>query len=246
MSDQYELTIVLPRYREEYEVIAESIQRIRKTFTPDACEVIVVNDGGTADVIERARRSFPDVTFIENPKNLGKGASIANGIRLATGRYHFYSDIDLPIDVDRLPRVIDEMRRDGYPMAIGTRRQYGQQQSNLYRRLTSRTFLTLFNLLIAADIKDSQCPFKLFESAYARFMFPRMSLAGYAFDAELIHMAKLQERRILQVDVPWTDTREPWGPVKTLAVFAKMIFDLTRIRLYWMVRRGNLREPDQS
>ncbi|WP_300531903.1 glycosyltransferase family 2 protein [Maricaulis sp.] len=241
-----ELSIILPRYQEDYAVIERSLRRIEALFNRETCEVLVVNDGGSAGDIARARQVFPDVTFLENGRNFGKGKSIANGVDRASGDFVFYSDIDLPADLDGLPQLIQQMKRDRHEMAIGTRRKRGTLKSNPYRAATSKAFLFLFNTLIASDVKDSQCPFKLMERGYAKFLFQRMSSTRYAFDAELIHMAKLQGQSILQVDIPWSDTRAPWGLAKTSAVFGEMLADLVRIRLYWLSRRGLLQRRTQT
>jgi len=61
--------------------------------TGDFHEIILVNDGSTDASVEIIRR-FEDVHLIEHPYNMGNGAAIKSGLRVATGDFILLMDAD--------------------------------------------------------------------------------------------------------------------------------------------------------
>lgn len=163
------------------------------------------------------------------------------GVARAEGRFVFYSDIDLPIDLNAVPVAIHRLAGADKKLLIGRRvRSQAGATSNGNRRLTSTLFRFLFQRVLDPETGDSQCPFKLIEGSFAKQLFSDIVINGYAFDAEIIHKTRLMNEDIIQMDVGWIDTRAPWGMVKTVIVFFRMLFDVCLIPVYWFVNRERL------
>jgi dolichyl-phosphate beta-glucosyltransferase len=65
----------------------------------------------------------------------------------------------------------------------------------------------LFNLtvqwLVLPGIEDSQCGFKMFTADAVRSIFPRVMVDGWAFDVEVLAVARAQRLRIVEVPIEW-------------------------------------------
>ncbi len=241
MEFQWDLSVVLPRYRENRTIVAATLAQLRMLPSSLRVQVLLVDDGGVPGEVEAAVADHPDTVVLRNNKNRGKGYAIKRGVDRAEGRLVFYSDIDLPIDLTAIPEAIDRLAATGKKLLIGRRvRSLTKATSNGNRRLTSTLFRFLFQRLLDPEVGDSQCPFKLIEGSFARRLFSDIIVNGYAFDAEIIHKARLMNEDIVQMDVGWTDTRAPWGVGKTFAVFFRMLFDVCMIRIYWLINRNRL------
>ncbi len=232
-----DVSIILPRHGEDSSVILETLRRLKELDGVLTTQIILVNDGGTTADVETARQKFPDIVTVSNRTKSGKGISIKRGLREAVGRYVFYTDVDLPVDP---AQVVDAANiLDGQPgpaMVIGNRVRDSAPDApsaNVYRKLTSRAYLWLFNAMLQPDIRDSQCPFKMMERSLCERLFPMTFIRGYAFDAELIHLAVVSDVPVHQMDIRWADTRASWGLAKTAYVFITMIVNLFSIKLYW-------------
>ena len=68
-----------------------------------------------------------------------------------------------------------------------------------YRTILMRGFHALVVLLCTSRVRDTQCGFKLFTRAAARFLFSNLHLERWAFDIELIYLAEVFQIPIAEV-----------------------------------------------
>ena len=78
--DKTEVSIIIPAYNEA-QTIGDIVSKIR-TLYPDF-EIIVVNDGSIDETATLAKSAGAKV--YSHPYNIGNGAAIKSGIRVATG-----------------------------------------------------------------------------------------------------------------------------------------------------------------
>jgi hypothetical protein len=57
-------------------------------------------------------------------------------------------------------------------------------------------------------IEDTQCGFKMFTARAADAIFPRVTVDGWAFDIEVLHIARARGLRIVEVPIEWHYRRE--------------------------------------
>ena len=74
-----------------------------------------------------------------------------------------------------------------------------------------------------------------FSRAAAADIFPRMTIKGFGFDAELLFIARKHGFRIDQVGVTWLNS--PTSKVNAVSDSARMLRDLVRIRVRAMRRQ---------
>lgn len=66
-------------------------------------------------------------------------------------------------------------------------------------------------------MKDTQCGFKAFTAEAARDLFRRATIDGWAFDLEILALARKEGYAIAEVGVEWTDDkRSKINPLKDM------------------------------
>jgi GT2 family glycosyltransferase len=72
-------------------------------------EVIVIDNNSADDTLEGIKNGFPQVTLIENPRNMGVARARNQGIRLARGRYVLILDADVEIISEDFTSLVSYM-----------------------------------------------------------------------------------------------------------------------------------------
>src|SRR5262245_53705269 len=96
------ISIVIPAFNEAGR-IGKSLQRIDAYIRqhPLFVEVIVVDDGSTDKTVEVVSQCrTPHLRLIRNDGNRGKGYSVREGLRAASGTYVLFVDTDLSAPID--------------------------------------------------------------------------------------------------------------------------------------------------
>lgn len=237
------LSIVIPAFQEEAR-LGDSLERILAYLDGRGidAEVVVVDDGsrdGTAAVA--SSRGDERVRVLRQPVNRGKGAALRRGVGASRGRRVLVTDADLSTPIDELARL-EAALAEG-EVAIGSR---GMASSNvvrrqpLYRELMGRTFNLLIRLGGVRGIRDTQCGFKLFEGEVARRLFALLTTPGFAYDVEIVWLARRLGYRVVEVGVCWVDS--PSSRVHVLRDPPRMLLELLRFR--W--RHRDLRPPGEE
>jgi dolichyl-phosphate beta-glucosyltransferase len=201
-------------------------------------ELIVVDDGsrdGTPEVVRRLARRFPSETpvrVVQHARNLGKGAAVRSGCLAARGRFVVYMDADLAVPVEETERVVQALL-DGCDVAIGTRVQPDGRDMRAsqpaMRRLAGKGFTAARRIVVAGDIIDTQCPMKAFRAEVVPDLFRSQRLRGWAFDAELIYLARRRGLHLCQVPVVWRHVSDSHLR-PSLRLSARVTWDLARLR----------------
>ncbi len=234
------LSLIVPAFDEEGRLGA-SLDRLLEwsRSRTERLEVIVVDDGsrdGTAALVESyAGRG---VRLVRLPVNRGKGAALRAGVAASTGDLVLISDADFstPItEFDRLAARLDRAEIVLGSRAVGDSRITVRQPP--WRVLAGKSFNQVIRLLGVRGIHDSQCGFKLLRGAVARELFAAMTIDRYAFDVELILLARRRGYRVVEVGVEWRD--DPASRVRVLRDGTRMLADVVRLR--WRLRGGERR-----
>lgn len=227
------VSLVVPAYNEEGR-IRPSIARIAEHVRgrPESWEVIVVDDGssdGTAEAVrEAAAANGLSVRVIELPANRGKGAAVRAGVLAARGDWILISDADLSTPLGEW----EKLRDAGARVAIGSRaldESLIRRKQPWYRRTMGKTFNGFVRLLSVRGIRDTQCGFKWIEGDLARELFSRTRIDRFAYDVEILSMARGLGVEIAEVPVVWVNS--PQSKVAVVRDSLRMLRDLVRIRV---------------
>ena len=138
------ISIVIPAYNEA-ESIGDVVGKIR-SLHPDA-EVIVIDDGSQDKTAERATQAGAVVYC--HPYNIGNGAAIKSGIRVAGGDILVFMDADGqhdPAEIQTIAGFPD------YDMVVGARSKGGQ--ASLGRALGNKIYNAFASYVAKFPIKD--------------------------------------------------------------------------------------------
>lgn len=227
-------TVIIPAFNESAR-IQVTLERI------SACamgrgwnlEIIVVNDGSTdatAKIVRDYAASHPQVRLIENPGNRGKGYSVRNGMLHAQGEILLFSDADLSSPITEAAKLFAAIQ-GGADIAIGSRwlkPELQTQRQPPRRQLFGRIFNLLLRLVLALHFKDTQCGFKAFTKSAAAVVFPLQNVERWAFDPELLYIAKHFSLRVVEVPVVWA--HREGTHIHPLRDGLRMFHDVLKIR----------------
>src|SRR2546425_7916413 len=91
----------------------------------------------------------------------------------------------------------------------------------------SRVFTRVVRLVLLPGILDTQAGLKGFTARAAEVIFPRLTIAGFGFDVELLYIAKQHGLTVAQAAVHYRYDDEP-STVRFAADAVEMLEDLVR------------------
>lgn len=233
------LSVVIPAYNEE-KVIGTTIAKVAGYLEARGeNELIVVDDGSrdsTLELVKGLMKEYRCLRLVQYGRNGGKGRAVKEGILHSQGEYVLYTDADLvyPIEgAEPFMAAVDQ----GADVAIGCRSHPDtlfalnpRHFSYIYQRyLVGRAYILIANLLLGLGVKDTQCGFKLFRGDVARDIFSRTRTYDFAFDVEVIHIARLLGYRIVELPVYFLYLGEQ-SSVELMRDSLRMFKDLLAIR----------------
>jgi glycosyltransferase involved in cell wall biosynthesis len=226
------LSAVIPAYNEERrlpDTLHKAIAYL--TTTTWDWEVRVVDDGssdGTREVVEAFRKGEPRIVLQAEPHR-GKGGALKAGLLAARGDYRFICDADLSMPIHEIARFLPP-HLTGADVAIGSREGAGAKRVDepVLRHLAGRAFNFAVRQLIVAGIQDTQCGFKMFTAKAVEAIFPYVTMDGWTFDIEALHIARRRGFAIREVPIEWH--YRPESRVRMLRDGVGMFVELLRIR----------------
>jgi len=231
------LSVVIPAFNEE-ERLGPTLARITEYLAArgEPWEVIVADDGSTDRTREIAAAAGAGVHVVALPANRGKGAAVRAGVMAAAGDRILFCDADLATPIEELERLGAELDR-GADIAIASRALTGADiavRQHPMREAMGRTFNLVVRALILGGIKDTQCGFKLFSRDAARDLFGRATVDGFAFDVEILWLARGQWR-VAEIPVTWRHVEQ--SKVSPGVDALRMFLDIVQLRLRHGARR---------
>lgn len=233
MSGDARLSLVIPAYNEE--------QRLPRTLDTalawidsagiDA-EVVVVDDGSSDATGDLARSRLRERRHqvLVHERNRGKGAGLRTGMVAARGEYVLFSDADLSTPIDEAARFL-EAHDEGAPVVIGTRKSAGAnvlEHQNPVRENMGKVYTWLSSVLICPGVTDFTCGFKSFRRDACREIFSRVREDGWAYDSEVLYLARKLGYEVREVPVRWSN--DPSSRVNLLRDTLGSAAGLLRIR----------------
>ncbi len=240
------LSIVVPAYNEEV-VIGRFIASVHAGVDGLArsWEAIIVDDGSadrTVNIVREAAKTDDRIRLIAAPHR-GKGAALRQGFLAARGHWVLMADADLSMPWDNLARFLDVVGEDDPPeIVIGSREAPGAQRTGeaWTRRVSGRVFNALVRTFALPAIADSQCGYKMLRADAVAALAPHLTIDGFAFDVELLYLARLAGFRIREVGITCHCRHD--SRVRVRAGVASVL-DVLRVR---MKARPAIGGPDKA
>src|SRR5947209_13899023 len=199
------LSVVVPAYNEARR-LKTSLPPLLDVVSDADAELIVVDDGSddeTAEVAAGFLAGLPGSKLVRLSLNSGKGAAVRAGVAHARGRSIVFMDADLATDLGDLPALLDALETSD--VAIGSRVVKGAtvDGASNARAHMGRTFNKVARAVMGLDLGDTQCGFKGFRAPVAQLLFHLGVVDGFAFDVEILALARRMGYRVAEVPVHW-------------------------------------------
>ena len=240
--DQILLSIVIPAYNEQARLPRTVLETIHCCVTRKLdFELIIADDGSRDDTLAIGRlfeKSDRRIRVLACP-HMGKGAAVRMGMLNAKGHFVLFMDADGATPLTEIPKLLAAVDSE-YDVAIGSRvvQHPGEVEvkTKFHRRLIGRTFAFLVNLLAIEGIADTQCGFKMFRRDAAVAIFSCQKTPGFAFDVEILFLARRLGLKIVEIPVNWV--AQPGSKVNLISDSMRMLWDISQIR--WLHRNVRL------
>ena len=259
-----QLIILIPAFNEEMR-IESTLQAYRAFLLKSrySSRILVVDDGSsdrTSHVVQNFANSTDlsecPIRCLSLPRNQGKGAALAAGIRYVAE--HFGEDSNLTLiltqdadgsgDLVYLDGMIDRMKEllvaeseEEKAMAMPSRIDWsqraivtGNRNYNLWspRGITRWGFQTAVKLIMNdLRVQDSQCGYKLMTLNAAIDLYEELEVKGWAHDVEVLYRAKLVNIPIEEIPIDWEDKEGSKVVQSGVArVSTEMLLDVIKLR----------------
>lgn len=226
------LSLIIPAFNEEKR-LPDCIAKLEGFIQSreESIEVLLVENGSTDttyQMVSEYQKQFSWLTVLHEDK-AGKGNAIRRGMLEAHGKYRMFADIDFAMPVEEVSKFIPP-QLEKFDVAIASRTAKGSVQQNkaAIRSLSSKVFNLFVQLIAVKGIQDTQCGFKCFTAAAAEKIFSVQTIDGWAFDVEVLYIAKRFHMKI--VEIPVNIFYDENSKVKLWSAVPKMMLDILKIR----------------
>jgi dolichyl-phosphate beta-glucosyltransferase len=227
-----DVQVVIPAFNEELRIgstLTELVAYLEDQ--PWTSAVVVVDNGSsdaTAEAVDRVRSGAIPIAVV-GCASQGKGAAVRRGILLGQPRLVGFCDADGSTPFTAIHGAV-ELLQEGADLVVGSRRIEGAAYLTtqpIKRRVAGALFRHLVRPIVPS-ITDTQCGFKFFRRAAAVEIFTRSQIDGFAFDVEVLALARHLGLRIAELPVEWSDVE---GSTLTLRAHGKpLLRDIRQLR----------------
>ena len=229
----FDISIVVPAFNEERR-LPKAIAQLKSFLeaSPLRAEVLLVENGSvdrTAEIADQAANSDDRFCSLHVPTR-GKGRAVREGVLASRGAVVLFCDADFsmpPEGIDDLYHAVDK----GVDIASASREAPGAHRVGepWRRHVQGRVFNWLVRVLALPGLQDTQCGFKAFRRDVAQDLFRRQVVDGWAFDVEVLFLARRRGYSIREVPVTWW--YDPSSRVSPVRDTIAMLRELVTIRL---------------
>ncbi|MBX9671556.1 MAG: glycosyltransferase family 2 protein [Candidatus Obscuribacterales bacterium] len=228
-----ELSVIIPAYNEEarlprtLESVHSFLAKRERSF-----EIIVVDDGSldhTVDEVETFAATHEHVKLISYAPNKGKGHAVRVGMLAAAGTHIIFNDADGSSPIEEIEKLEGSLEC-GYDIAIGSRAKPDNSRkvdALAYRKYIGNTFNLIVQSLVLPGIHDTQCGFKMFRQDVARDIFSVAQMDGFAFDVEILYIAKIRRYTVDEIAINWSNVEG--SKVNVFVDSPKMLIGLLKV-----------------
>lgn len=228
------LSVVIPAYNEE-KVIKKTLEKVLDYLSGKkySFEVVVADDGSSDKTVQIVKKfSNKKVRLVRLFKNKGKGGALREGILNAKGQSIIFMDADLSVPLENVDLFLKKLRQ-GNDVVIASRRIKGAKilvHQPWHRETMGRVFTLLTQVITGTNIADFTCGFKGFRQRAARKIFAASIIDRWAYDAEILFLAKKFDFSIEEVPIFWKNREDTRVKLKT--VILETFRDLIKVRIY--------------
>jgi glycosyltransferase involved in cell wall biosynthesis len=207
------LSVVIPCFNEKNTInlILESVHKI--TFID--FEIIVIDDcstDGTRDILEKIYNNTNLIDkLVLNKSNQGKGFSISEGIKIASGDLLIIQDADLEYNPQEIKNLLIPVFEHEADVVYGSRFRGGNAGRVLYFwHSVGNYILTLFsNIMTNLNLTDMETCYKLFKTSIIKNIIIKEKRFG--FEPEITAKISKLDIKIFEVGISYNGRKYAQG-----------------------------------
>ncbi len=202
---------LLPVYNEE-KIINKSVALLHEVLSrqylgsPQQFKIAIIDNASndsTRVLVQQLQGTYQENLMYFYTSQKGRGSALKRLSREYDADHYTYLDIDLPIELDKLPDFVGPVVSGDYDISLVKRlgsRSFGRVFMTKLHQLFSCIFLNL-------PFSDPQSGAKTYNRNVAKTIFPLTHQTGYFFDTEILALAKLKGMRIKEIPLTWIESR---------------------------------------
>jgi glycosyltransferase involved in cell wall biosynthesis len=231
------LSIVIPAWNEEKRflpVLENYYNYFSQKLGNDFEMVIVPNNcsDNTETISTDFAKGRENVKVIIIPKSfgyVGKGSAVLKGFGKSASELIGFVDADGSTSPEEFYKLFQNIgNNDGI---IASRKMRGAKiipRRRLSQEISSFMYTLTVKILFGFKYKDTQCGAKIFKKDLIRIFIKKVTQKYWMFDVELLYLAKINKKKILEFPTLWTDCD---GSHLTFFAGIGGIFDLFKYRI---------------
>ena len=230
-----DLTVVVPFFNPGdrlFQTVKEAAEVLRATGA--SFEIVAVSDGSTDGSEASIDTLLSDVVHrLVLPVQKGKGQAVRAGLERGHGDYLGFIDGDGDVPPELLADFVRIVATEHPDIVIGSKRHPDSQVVYpVVRRMYSWGYQQLVRVLFDLDIRDTQAGIKVVRREVLEDVLPLMKESGFAFDLELLALAR-HRGYVHLVEAP-VRIRERFS--STISVRAVLAIFRDTVAIFWRLR----------
>lgn len=204
------LSIVIPAYNEgrTIHLILNKVKAVTLIGGLEK-EVIIVNDcskDNTEEAVQNYKAANPDlpITYFKHEVNMGKGAALHTGIRIATGDFVIIQDADLEYDPEEYNLLLKPLLEGVADVVYGSRFMGGNPHRILFfwHSIGNRWLTTLSNMFTNLNLTDMETCYKLFRRELVQSL--KLEEKRFGFEPEVTaKISRIPKIRIYEIGISY-------------------------------------------
>jgi glycosyltransferase involved in cell wall biosynthesis len=228
------LSVVIPVYNKRA-TLRQVVERV--LAVPLEIEIVCVDDGsrdGSREILVDLHRQYPQVQFLFQPRNMGKGAALRSGIQQATGDFVIIQDADLEYDPADYSLLLDPLIQGKADVVYGSRFLGAAPHRVLYfwHSVGNRVLTLLSNCLTNINLSDMETCYKVFRREIIQSI--PIEENRFGFEPEITVKVAKRRLRIYEVGISY------WGRTYEEG---KKIGWKDGLRAVWCLLKYSVKEP---
>lgn len=197
----YNLTLIIPCYNEE-PILKKNVSEVIKVLDSFKVnwEIILIDDCSkdrTREIIDEIVLGHKNIRKLFHEKNIGRGGTVMDGIKIAKGEIVGYIDIDLEVSAKYIPEFVKAIR-DGYDIAVA-HRIYKFQPKSIDRWILTKGYHWLVNLFLRLPFKDTEAGYKFFDHKKVLSMINEIEDRHWFWDTEFMARAYYHNYKVKEI-----------------------------------------------